>query len=402
MTDQERVAPAEDVGSAQDIQASMEDAQIQEANLEAGRRLGDGVMVLRFSMPGYPKTKQVSGKDREIAEELGIKDPKRVRAIKALWAKDERFNLLHAIMSEASRVVNDRTWQRPARKGERLVPPGDPEARREAVEMALEGIEDDRYRERIESNPDLMEQFRQEALTSLHPRLFQRIAPVQYIHRELSRLAGDLVVEVARFNREDYQTILEENRKALGPQFNPADYPLELNPRIIHEWESPEPRDDWTARFGVGFGTQQAQWFQDEMATVVERGKQDFLGAMHKVTDHLIERLQGVNAKGNFKQFNNSTVENIRKELEYFQGMLEPIGGRDQRIEQVFDQFNLLLSNVGAPENLKCSANATPRVRAQVTEFRSRIATQGRELAQTLEGFMVDKPKRKITRGASL
>jgi hypothetical protein len=373
--------------------------ELDQANLEAGRQLGQSAVAIKFSIKSYAKSRKVEA-GGAVADALGVDDEKRISTIKKLWeAKEPAFKKANALQSEAKRIVDDLSWQYDP--GERLLRPADREKLSEYIEENLSLLSEEEATE-IRADAEKMDQFRDGLLQQTPVALLREISPTDYVDVELKRIKAELEAEVVHINAVELSRIMETNRIALGDEFNAKDYPDKFGVAISWKFYSPAPRAEWQQTFAGNFTKETAAKFQEEMSRVVEEGKLAYFESLRQMNEHLIERLSGRDKNGDLKTFKNSMVENITATLRDVKTMLDPIGGSDYRVEQIFDSYNTLLNRIGDIGNLRISKNSSSIALQRVDKFREAVAEQAEQVNAILDSHLVNRPKRAISRAVEV
>jgi len=156
----------------------------------------------------------------------------------------------------------------------------------------------------------------------------------------------------------------------LSPQFTMAwDFPSVEPPSYLRQL-SPELYQQETARVRARF---------DEAVRLAEAAFTEELASM---VDHLADRLSGTD-DGRPKTFRDSAVENLQEFFQRFQSL--NIGSNEQ-LDELVQQSQAILNGVG-PQELRGSAG-----------LRQQITTQLSAVQNSLDGLMVDRPRRNIQR----
>jgi hypothetical protein len=146
------------------------------------------------------------------------------------------------------------------------------------------------------------------------------------------------------------------------PAVEPPNYLQQLNPALYE---------------------QQCQRVQARFDEAVQLAEQAFLEELSKLVEHLGERLSGAD-DGKPKVFRDSAVENIG---EFFDRFRRLNVHSSEQLDGVVERARNLLKGV-QPQELRDNA-----------QLRSRMATQLSNVQASLDGLMVDRPRRSILRG---
>lgn len=180
-----------------------------------------------------------------------------------------------------------------------------------------------------------------------------------------------------------YAELREAARLRLGELYNPTDYPASLVDEFGLSWEFPsvEP-PQYLAQLNPDLYAAECQRVQQRFTEAVALAEQAFLEEFAQVIGHLTERLSG-QEDGTPKVFRDSAVENLRAFFERFRQL--EIGSQAE-LEQLVDQAQQIVRGV-QPQQLRTS-----------TSLRQQVATQLAGVQASLEGLLVDRPRRAIQR----
>ena len=180
-----------------------------------------------------------------------------------------------------------------------------------------------------------------------------------------------------------YSELQSAARRRLGTLYNSADYPGSLRGLFLVDWDFPavEP-PDYLRQISP-------ELYEQEQARVVARfeeavrlAEEAFTGELSKLISHLCERISG-SADGKPKIFRDSAVTNLHEFFERFRTLSVR---SDADLEQLVNQAQQLLQGID-PQTLRHERS----VRQQL----------GRQLAvvqSTLDGLLVDRPRRNLIR----
>jgi len=180
-----------------------------------------------------------------------------------------------------------------------------------------------------------------------------------------------------------YDEVKSDDQKALGPNFNPADYPSDDEARARF-------RMDW---YSIQFATPTAvksisrQAFEEETKSMREMVRdltsdmqKTLCAEMQSVLDHMLDCLTG-GAGGRHKKFNNDMVD---KAVEFF----DNLPGRNitniAELDLLAKQVKKLLQGTDSQELKDRSA------------VRKQVVAACAEAKQKLDALLVDKPRRAV------
>lgn len=185
---------------------------------------------------------------------------------------------------------------------------------------------------------------------------------------------------------ERYAELKDSAQTRLGSLFNVRDYPESLVGEFAVTWEFPtvEP-PDYLRRLNPALYEQECQRVQQRFQEAVALAEQAFLDELARLVNHLTERLAGTD-DGKPKIFRDSAIENL---TEFF-GRFQRLNIRSNAdLDALVTQTQRIVQGI-APQQLRESA-----------PLRQTIATQMATVQATLDGLLVDRPRRSILRPVS-
>ncbi|HEY4261969.1 MAG TPA: hypothetical protein VGM98_17490 [Schlesneria sp.] len=223
------------------------------------------------------------------------------------------------------------------------------------------------------------------AVSLPYPEPSIRLIPQRKIgdfDRQLSGFQQELTEAVTTLDQR-YDELRSAARRRLGNLYDPRDYPPTLIGlfRVEHEYPSVEP-PDYLRQLNPALYEQECRRVQTRFDEAVQLAEQAFLEELSKLVDHLGERLNG-NLDGKQKVFRDTAVTNLT---------------------EFFDRFRSLNvhSNEQLDELVQRAQRAMKGVASQQLRddgpLRQRLATQLSSVQSSLEGLMVDRPRRNIIR----
>lgn len=171
--------------------------------------------------------------------------------------------------------------------------------------------------------------------------------------------------------------------RRLGSLFNPGDYPVSLSGLFGIAWEYPsvEP-PNYLQQLDPQLYEQECRRVSSRFDEAVQLAEAAFVGELNQLVSHLAERLSG-QEDGRPKVFRDTAIENLRQFFARFQ-QLNIRSNSD--LEDLVEQAQQILSGV-EPQRLRDDS-----VRRQ------QVASQLAGVQATLDGLMVDRPRRSIIR----
>jgi len=190
-----------------------------------------------------------------------------------------------------------------------------------------------------------------------------------------------------------YSRLREEARYKLGDLFNESDYPLTLIGLFDVTWEFPNVTPpDYLRTLNPALYEAERARMMGRFNEAVTLAEQAFMAEFQGLVSHLAERLTGVNeSTGQPKAFKDSTVNNLREFFDKFSSLSVR---SSPQLDAMVEQAKGLLSGVD-PSSLKPENGHTT---AAQDVLRKHIADAMKGIGNTLDGLIVDKPRRRIVR----
>ena len=172
-------------------------------------------------------------------------------------------------------------------------------------------------------------------------------------------------------------------RDRLGDLFDPSDYPFSLIGLfgIEHEYPSVEP-PNYLRQLNPELYEQECQRMQARFDEAVALAEQAFIEELSKLVEHLGERLSG-DVDGRAKVFRDTAVTNLSEFFQRFQAL--NIRSNDQ-LDELVQRAQKVLRGV-EPQQLRDNSSLRQRLGSQLSSIQS-----------SLDGLMVDRPRRNILR----
>ncbi|QDT55868.1 hypothetical protein Pan44_39160 [Caulifigura coniformis] len=182
---------------------------------------------------------------------------------------------------------------------------------------------------------------------------------------------------------DHYAELRRTARDRLGQLFSEADYPVSLKDEFEITWDFPsvEP-PGYLLQLNPRLYQQECQRMQARFDEAVQLTEQMFFDELSKLVSHLTERLTG-REDGKAKVFRDSAIENL---LEFFGRFRTLSVHSSAELDQLVERAKDVLSGV-QPQDLRDSAAR-----------RQQVASQMAAVQATLEGLLIDRPRRSIVR----
>ena len=199
---------------------------------------------------------------------------------------------------------------------------------------------------------------------------------------QMTTLRAELEEAVWRLD-EHYAELRSSARDRLGSLFNSADYPASLSGLFGIAWDFPsvEP-PDYLRQLSPALYEQERARVASRFEEAGRLAEDACTSELAKLVSHLTERLSGQD-DGKPKVFRDSAIENLRGFFNRFRSLSV---SSDQQLDDLVDQAQRVVSGV-QPQELRDSAN-----------LRQHVATQLASVQATLDGLLVDRPRRNILR----
>lgn len=202
---------------------------------------------------------------------------------------------------------------------------------------------------------------------------------------QMTSLRTELDQSVVNLDQH-YAELRSAARDRLGSLFNASDYPITLQGLFGIAWEYPSMEvPEYLQRLNPQLYEQECRRIAGRFDEAVLLAEEAFLGELNRLVSHLTERLSGGD-DGKPKVFRDSAVENLTEFFTRFQ-QLNVRSNAD--LDGLVEQAQRILSGV-EPQQLR--DNATRR---------QQIASQLAGVQASVDGMLVDRPRRSIVRPAS-
>lgn len=223
------------------------------------------------------------------------------------------------------------------------------------------------------------------AVSLPYPEPGIRLIPQRIIadfDRQIAQFREELTEAVEELDRH-YSDLRSAARQRLGNLFNPADYPESLIGlfAIEHEYPSVEP-PSYLRQLNPALYEQECQRVQTRFDEAVQLAERAFIEELAKLIEHLGDRLRG-DADGKPKVFRDTAVTNL---TEFFTRFRTLNVRSNEQLDELVQRAQQLMAGV-EPQELRDHASLRQRVTAQLSSVQS-----------SLDGLMVDRPRRNILR----
>jgi hypothetical protein len=173
----------------------------------------------------------------------------------------------------------------------------------------------------------------------------------------------------------------------LGSLFNPADYPESLVGLFDVQWDFPsfEPPDYLRLLCPAVFEAERAR-VAARFDEAVQLAESAFLEEFARLVSHLCERIGGTGEDGQPRVFRDTAVDNL---ADFFGRFRELNVRSNEQLDELVGRAQRAVRGVGA-QDLRDSG-----------ELRQRVASQLAQVQSSLDGMLVERPRRRILRQTS-
>ncbi|MFN3152913.1 hypothetical protein [Bremerella sp.] len=200
--------------------------------------------------------------------------------------------------------------------------------------------------------------------------------------QQMIEFRAELQEAVGKLDRQ-YGELRRSARARLGDLYCDADYPETLSSQfgIEHEFVSVEP-PDYLQQLNPTLYEAECRRMQARFQEATEMAEQAFTEELSKLVDHLAERIAG-KEDGKPKVFRNSVVENLAN---FFNRFRDLNIGSSQELEDLVARAEQVVRGI-EPQQLRDDAT-----------IRERVAGQLSAVQASLDGLLVERPRRNILR----
>jgi hypothetical protein len=183
--------------------------------------------------------------------------------------------------------------------------------------------------------------------------------------------------------RDRYEELKSSAKERLGHLFSENDYPSSLEGQFGMEWDFPniEP-PAYLLQLSPQLFEQEKARIAGRFQEAVQLAEQAFLSEFSKLVSHLTERLSGGQG-GEKKVFRDSAITNL---VEFFSRFKDLSVGSNGQLDALVDQAQKLVQGIEAAE-LRTN-----------DKLRQQIALQLSGVQSSLDGMLIDQPRRRIIR----
>jgi len=205
---------------------------------------------------------------------------------------------------------------------------------------------------------------------------------IQDFDQRLADFRDELDEAVTDLDRH-FDELRSAARERLGELFNPSDYPSSLLGMfaIEHDFPSVEP-PQYLQQLSPALYEQECQRMQLRFDEAVQLAEQAFLEEISKLVEHASERLSG-QTDGRPKVFRDTAITNL---TEFFQRFRTLNVRSNEQLDALIDRAQQIVGGI-KPQQLR-----------DHTSLRQQVATQLAGVQSSLDGLLIDRPRRNILR----
>lgn len=199
---------------------------------------------------------------------------------------------------------------------------------------------------------------------------------------QMTSLKSELAETVAELSRH-FDGLKAAARERLGELYCEADYPASLDGLFDMQWDFPgiEP-PEYLRRLSPELYEQEARRVAARFDEAVTLAESAFMQELGRLVEHITERLHG-HSDGRPKVFRDSAVTNL---TEFFSRFRSLNVRSNQQLDELVERAQQVVQGV-EPQQLRDDQS-----------LRQHIATQLSRVQSSLDGLLVDRPRRNILR----
>jgi len=182
---------------------------------------------------------------------------------------------------------------------------------------------------------------------------------------------------------EHFAELRSAAREQLGRLYNASDYPDSLRDLFAVTWDFPsvEP-PDYLLQLNPQLYEQECTRVQERFNEAVRMTEEAFTAELAKLVSHLTDRLTG-QEDGKPKIFRDTAIGNL---TEFFQRFQELNIGSNEQLDKLVSDAQRIVRGI------------EPQALCDNTGLRKHVATELSRVQSTLDGLLVDRPRRNILR----
>ena len=214
-------------------------------------------------------------------------------------------------------------------------------------------------------------------------RLIRRQQITEFNER-MTEYREQLAIAVSELEQH-FDELVQQARQRLGDLFNASDYPADLADAFAIEWDFPSvSTPEYLRSVSPELYEAECQRVRARFDEAVSLAENAFAEELAQLVTHLAERLSG-GEDGQPKVFRDSAVNNLR---EFFDRFRRLNIRSDDDLERLVTDAESVIAGV-SPQGLRDRQSLRQAVNAQL-----------REVTESLDDWMTDRPRRNILRRA--
>ena len=207
---------------------------------------------------------------------------------------------------------------------------------------------------------------------------------VDHFNSSLLTFKNELEAGVRQLDNH-FGELKEAARIRLGSLFNSEDYPASLGDEFSISWDFPSVEaPEYLRRLSPSIYRRECERVQTQFSNTVTLAEQMFQDQLSELVEHLVERLSA-DESGKQKTFRDSTLTNLEHFFDRFKRLSI---GSDEELEQLVEHAQSVVRGV-EPQRLR-----------ENDGLRQQIASKMSVVQASLDGLMIDRPRRSILRKA--
>ena len=205
---------------------------------------------------------------------------------------------------------------------------------------------------------------------------------IDAFNQEMVDFKADLDEAAARLD-DHFGELKTAAQRRLGGLFNPADYPSTLKGLFDLAWDFPNVQPpEYLLQLNPAIYEQEKTRVAARFEEAVRLAEQAFVAEFAKLVSHLTERLSA-DQEGERKVFRDSAIGNL---TEFFERFKQLNVGSNQQLDDLVNRAQQIIHGV-QPQELRDNGS-----------LRQHIAASLAGVQASLDGMLVDRPRRKIVR----
>jgi hypothetical protein len=214
-------------------------------------------------------------------------------------------------------------------------------------------------------------------------RLIRRQQITEFNER-MTEYREQLAIAVSELEQH-FDELVQQARQRLGDLFNASDYPADIADAFAIEWDFPSvSTPEYLRSVSPDLYEAECQRVRARFDEAVSLAENAFAEELAQLVTHLAERLSG-GEDGQPKVFRDSAVNNLR---EFFDRFRRLNIRSDDDLERLVTDAESVIAGV-SPQGLRDRQSLRQAVNAQL-----------REVTESLDDWMTDRPRRNILRRA--